>query len=386
MSFINSSLIAQILRERFGKQITVQNVQIERYAEQGFLSTVSHVIVEYVDNDGVKTLSLIAKIPLSESDRPVYHQCGYYAHELLAYREILPKINALLDEPVTAEVYYTDTSTKAVLMEDLGKRGYKAASHSTDQLLAFDDCVAFFETLAKFHAVSHKVLIENPQLLDRIARNPSYEKIRCERLVNIFAPITEAVLKAANYPESWLRELAKIQAYFPFGLSEECKTDNFRFNVFCHGDLSRSNILYKFEPNKKPKIKFIDFQVIKWLSPIYDIIYFTLNSMAFDTFEKHFEQLLDVYVDELNKNLQNVGTGVEYSKRELREDIQRAPLITCYAFSVLGVIMSDHTEIDNAVKTNKTGNEISVVNNMPFRKLYSKWFEYLVKNKWRLCV
>jgi aminoglycoside phosphotransferase (APT) family kinase protein len=72
------------------------------------------------------------------------------------------------------------------------------------------------------------------------------------------------------------------------------------FQVLNHGDIWLNNMMFKSDEEGKPlDVSMIDFQGPFWGSPVNDILYFLISSVADDIKIHHFDDFVEFYHDQL---------------------------------------------------------------------------------------
>lgn len=101
------------------------------------------------------------------------------------------------------------------------------------------------------------------------------------------------------------------------------------FQVLNHGDLI-NNMLFKNDEKGNPiDVKFIDFQLSFWGSPIADLMYFLLTSVRDEIKTAHFDELIAFYHKELIKSLKEL----KYCKDAPTLDVLKQDLMEKRGFS-----------------------------------------------------
>lgn len=156
------------------------------------------------------------------------------------------------------------------------------------------------------------------------------------------------------------------------------------FQVFCHGDPFTNNVLYTHDENKNPTdIIFIDYQVVFWSSPCYDLIYFFAASTEPDLKQTAFDDLILCYHEELVKNLKKLNYSKKIpSLRDLYIDILKRGFIGApLAFKALPFMFlapREDANIDNIVAD--AGDIRNAMFNSPvYVRQLEEWFKFLEK-------
>lgn len=102
------------------------------------------------------------------------------------------------------------------------------------------------------------------------------------------------------------------------------------FQVLNQGDQSVNNMLFKNDEKGNPiDVKFIDFQLSFWGSPMIDLIYFLLTSVRDEIKTAHFDELIAFYHKELIKSLNEL----KYSEDAPTLDVLKQDLMEKRGFS-----------------------------------------------------
>lgn len=108
----------------------------------------------------------------------------------------------------------------------------------------------------------------------------------------------------------------------------------FKFSVLNHGDFRNENLLLRYASNGMVDgVKFVDFQISYWSTPVCDFMYLLLHSAQADVLENHFEILLEWYLECLNTKLKTLSCSTIYTKQNFLQDLQ-----TLYFFPILLVM------------------------------------------------
>ncbi|CAK9187022.1 unnamed protein product, partial [Ilex paraguariensis] len=128
------------------------------------------VQVTYEFQNDKKERSFIYKIPFNHPHYEAVRQLGMYETETNMYKTILPKLNAILPQPISPQCFLlADRDT--LVMEDLAAYGYRNGPARLD----FDHCVILFKTIAKFQAASYKLSLDDPTLKNVISQTQLYQ-------------------------------------------------------------------------------------------------------------------------------------------------------------------------------------------------------------------
>lgn len=79
------------------------------------------------------------------------------------------------------------------------------------------------------------------------------------------------------------------------------------FHVMNHGDIWLNNMMFRSdEEGNTVDVKLIDFQIAFWASPVVDLMYFLVSSVADDIKIDEFDNLVEFYHEQLTSALKQV--------------------------------------------------------------------------------
>ncbi|XP_055923412.1 uncharacterized protein LOC129953900 [Eupeodes corollae] len=258
---------------------------------QNFGSIMTRVFVQYKTNGDLepRTKSYIVKSSFEGDDfaNEVMKPYNIYTREMDIYREIIPKLNALLEEigdmdkmfPETIAVDY-DLST--IIFEDLSERQYIMCDKTKG--LDMDQTKLCLKKLAKMHATSAVLNEREPGIFN------GYDRGMFNRYTNSYGPLyignLEACYKTVSQWKDYREYAEKLLALKPklleYGKQAFDLTDG-HVNVFAHGDFWINNVMFNQEPNQQPNdVILIDFQFSCWGSPAIDLHWFFNTSLKED--------------------------------------------------------------------------------------------------------
>lgn len=79
------------------------------------------------------------------------------------------------------------------------------------------------------------------------------------------------------------------------------------FQILNHGDIWLNNMMFQSDADNNPlDVSMIDFQGPFWASPVVDIMYFLLSSVADDIKVEHFDHFVEFYHEQLTEALKKL--------------------------------------------------------------------------------
>jgi len=115
------------------------------------------------------------------------------------------------------------------------------------------------------------------------------------------------------------------------------------FATFAHCDLWINNIMLQNKNGNPSKVKFVDFQLYNYKSPVLDVLNILMTSVQTEVLEAEFDNLIKYYHSELIFKLRQLGVDTDpfsyqHFEKELKIDTPKACvwLLTFIPFVVFG--------------------------------------------------
>lgn len=288
-----------------------------------FTSAIIRLKVEWYQDSKPQYKDLVLKIANSDRSKLYFSRFDFYHKEIRTYAEMIPRMIQILGDRIFP-THYGTTKAGCLVFENLQSQGYK--SGEKDEFFDLEQSYPILQALAQFHAASYKIRQENPEILDQAAfhrtisidaRQDSIDtwrpvmcKLLCQRQAAHLIPKLEVAF-------SYLRENDDV-------VYSAVKSHHFKLLVFNHGDFRKENLQLKYDAQGTiENVKFIDFQACWWSSPAYDFLVHLLFSVQIEIVEKHFETLVDEYLANLKKALNDLKCFYDYEKVDFMKDVRR---------------------------------------------------------------
>ncbi|XKL69525.1 hypothetical protein PGB90_007294 [Kerria lacca] len=373
-------------------KITIKEYKInERIteSENNIFTEIIKMDIVYLIGDEFYNKSFLIKYPFTTFVYSSLSAVGTYNKEVYVYESILSEMNRILDHEISPHVYIV-ANREILILQDLSYFGFQT-KNNRKQLTLQESKIAL-KTLAKFHAASYKLNLQNTNLFNKEFKGISNILNIVVEIIEIWLPIISAVLEKENFLPQQIQKLSSFSEKFVEKFTAIFEGFDTEFSVLNHGDFRTTNILLKYNDQGDPiEAKLIDYQLCHWTSPAYDIIYFFVSSLPFDIFEKHSEDLYDTYLKTLNKTLIKLNCQYQYQKTELKNSIDKMKLFYLPCFLLLGILIGDLNCFNfnlSCMKGNSKKNDISLTdmidkihNDELFRTSLHKWFQYFVTNE-----
>lgn len=296
------------------------------------ISNIIDLTIEYEEDGRENRKYLIMKVPTNQEASSFHDELGFFTKEALMYDIIIPRLNNYLEVSLTPFCFKTIDS-RIIILENLTISNYEKGSN--DRLNA-NQCRRIIKDLAHFHAATYKVSQDDPDILSNKILHISPTLEWRQRMAIFWEPIFMELLAKSN--ESLL--IPKFQNVSHYLKREDddatskLQYSKFKFSVLNHGDFRNENLLLRYASNGMVDgVKFVDFQISYWSTPVCDFMYLLLHSAQADVLENHFEILLEWYLECLNTKLKTLSCSTIYTEQNFLQDLQ-----TLYFFPILLVM------------------------------------------------
>ncbi|XP_069701081.1 uncharacterized protein [Periplaneta americana] len=298
------------LREYHG-QVTVTDVDVEVSTAKGenYLSSIQRL---KVTTEGGGVYRLLVKICLEEgASGEVMKNSSIYRREMVIYRDILPKMHALLQEalpdsfePLAPRCYYA--CMDFLVMEDLTAAGFKMENFTVG--LDLQRCLVIMRTIARFHAASVILHQRDPGCMKDFLVNFFHDPSIQSTWTRFFSGMATTLVEELD---TWSDEFKKYADVLRRQIPDVMKLlqqttlrDDSSFNVLTHSDLWVNNIQFSKDGSRA---RLVDFQFSSFGTPVLDLHYFLTNSVTMDVRMNHTDSLLQEYHNTLCDTLTALG-------------------------------------------------------------------------------
>ncbi|XP_003706466.2 uncharacterized protein LOC100880729 [Megachile rotundata] len=357
--------IESVLREKLDNQIIVENYTTKPLLPPGenYGSSIFSVHVELTNKKTGKNeeLHLIAKmVPPTEFQKRLFNSSRTFIKEIFMYDNIVPTYNKLELEcgfreselfDILPKFYGSRLSSRpdadfdddaVILMENLKIKGYYTGERTKGYDL--EHATATVKTLARFHALGIATKQKKPGMFEVFKM---YAK--CLPGEDIGGSAFKSILiKIKNDPE--------MSPYFErcFKILSEVTADNIWTDSYqepwtsiIHSDFWVNNVM--FHRNNKgvlDSVKFVDFQMYLYASPLRDLIFFLYSSVDLEVTDEQIDDLMDLYYDSFVNTLSKMGCNTdaftkEEFKKKIDNDAEREFIHACFMVKLLTLSTKD---------------------------------------------
>lgn len=323
-----------------------------------------------------ESLSLIIKCPLNTGMIKEFFE-GIYDSESVFYNEILPLGRQLVNRSFTAEHFQSPIS-KVVVLEDLNVKGFVMAEKVKQ--LDFEHCQLYVIAAANLHAMSLAVHKQDPDLIYRISKEKLFSNDLDQDMIktnkNMINYCVECFSKhVLEFSENdRISTVIQKSSTLIWDLLVKDMMPNETFNTLNQGDPWLTNMMFKRDENGEAyDIKLIDFQCLRYASPITDLVFFIWTSANYDVLQNKLDALYELYLKSLNSTLEEMKFEEKLSMKSVKEQVvQLSPLVLWIVLVGRPMVMkSSYTDMDSIYSQCKE--EYSPDRN-PYEALYDESF------------
>ncbi|XP_065365871.1 uncharacterized protein pkm [Calliphora vicina] len=320
-------ILKKFLDAKYGHQ--KYNYQIKGAAKKGdnYMGVVYRVTIK-THNDNANKQSVILKVPPSNLlQRNQFFARAGFLREALAYEKFLPLVedfqkskgldvsDRFFEYP---QCYFTSTEEfdETICMNDLQVEGF--FMHNRFEPLTLDHVVYIMGIYAKLHATSLAMKDQIPEKINSFKNiSDIFEQRKNDvQLNDYFESLKRSALESID-KEHEQAYWDKLNEYFNSGTFYELmltlldSNTSEPYSVICHGDCWINNVMFKQENGKVVDARLIDWQIMRYSSPIIDIMYFLMSSTTREFRKQHFQQVLHGYHCAVQEHIKKLDSDPE---------------------------------------------------------------------------
>ncbi|XP_063224834.1 uncharacterized protein LOC134532339 [Bacillus rossius redtenbacheri] len=199
-----------------------------------------------------------------------------------------------------------------LLLENLKSQGYRTGDRVAGLDLKHTEMVIKY--LARFHATTLAVKLQKPDVFSRTVLKA------CEAFKIRWLTKEKDEVRVLTFVESLriipicqqnidiLKEHAR--KYVEYSHNDTIETPKQPFATIVHNDLWTNNIMFKYSSEEESEpldVKMLDFQVVRYGSPISDVIFFLSTSTEKGIVSQYLDNILKLYHDSFTHWLTKLG-------------------------------------------------------------------------------
>lgn len=329
-------------KKNYPVSIKVTNHTVESAVAAGnnYGSLMLRVKIKYQKqaNDEEHHVSLIVKAPLTGGHIEQLKEVmpDLYQTEPLFYSKYIVETYKHAKHNIVPR-HYASPIPQCVVLEDLKVAGYKMVDRQ--KLLDFDHCQLYIKASAKLHALSIAVNNDNPDLIQSLVKQtaemePAMEKVYRDMTIHglrCMAAYTEEKPGCQEYSDA-ITEFVESNKCWNTYL--EIEKFDAPVKALTQNDPWCTNMMFKYDASGKVQdIKLLDFQGLRFISPVVEFITFLWVSVNPEVRETRINDLYHFYCDSLNKSLEELDCSERLPFDLFKKEVVRlSPLalsITC---------------------------------------------------------
>ncbi|XP_017079974.2 uncharacterized protein LOC108113782 [Drosophila eugracilis] len=332
--WLNAKFIGDVLSAyENSPELNVTDLKITPASAQGdhYASVMFRTTAEYTTSKGKFVKPLIIKtMPEQEGHKKdMLSESHLFSTEIGAYTKALPEFERILREAgdntqlYVPCIYHSLAPRQVMIFEDLVPQGYSVIRNRPVKEVELKNV---FTKLAKWHAVSMKLMNEQPEFLKEF----QYGLIEMPTLMS--DPMVTSGMDTFLKTLDKIPEVTKYKPYF-----EKIKVDylqrmadvmqEFRKNyqsdgyyVMCHGDFHLRNMMFK----ENGDVMFVDFQICNLCPITIDLSYSIYMLMEPEQRWDLGKDIINYYFSVLVETLKKIGYKAEMpTKAGLWKQIHR---------------------------------------------------------------
>uniref|UniRef100_B3P6M3 GG11393 n=1 Tax=Drosophila erecta TaxID=7220 RepID=B3P6M3_DROER len=322
-AWLNAQFIGGILSEYEQlPDLKVTDLQVSPATAQGdhYASIMFRTKVEYTTPKGKFSKPLIIKtMPEQEGHKKdMLAESHLFATEIGMYCHALPEFERILREAgdntklYVPCIYHSLMPRQVMVFEDLVAQGYTVIRDSPPSL---GDLKLAFDKLAKWHAVSMKVINEQPDFLKELKHGMwGMTTFLNDPIVTTGIPCFLKMLDKVPELTKYKPYFEKIRNNYMQQMSkvmEEYRTDPKpnRYYVLCHGDFHARNMMFKNnqETGDFEDVMLVDFQISNTCPITIDLIYSIFMLMDSEERWDLGKEYINYYFSVLSETLRKIG-------------------------------------------------------------------------------
>ncbi|XP_046684344.1 uncharacterized protein LOC124370088 [Homalodisca vitripennis] len=377
--FLNSEFLAECLRNELrNQQIIVQSYNTSRAVPPGENFNCCPLRVRiyfknHPEDSKLHFISIIIKADPNES-QTIDAVNTFHFTEIQFYSKFIPEIRKLASTQLAPKSLFSPKVT-IVILEDLQEQGFKMAKKA--KMLDFDHCLLYFKSAAILHAVSFVVHQNNPSLLEYIGKEKlfAYDLEISVMIKNCIRNGQKCLSECAEKTDIFKKYSQLIKETIPFlwDMLVEALKPSAVLNTINQGDPWTTNMMFKYdEGGNVCDIRLLDFQLVRYGSPVSDLVYFIWTSATHEVRSHRLDELYHVYVEIFNKTLRELNCNKSISYELIRNEERRLSPLAIYLMAMYRPFNSENS-VTSVEPFFCKENEDQEVQNI-YRKYYDEEF------------
>lgn len=298
----------------------------------GFVGQMFKAII----SEGERKEVYLCKIPpLDDARREQFSAMAAFAREAFVYEKFLPMVfeyqrekgiesreNGFFHTPRCYYAHCDEVAQESVIvMEDLRLREFRLWDKR--QPVDYEHARLFMTHLGRLHAISLAMKRDRPEEFEQFKLPNPFDPILEEDgpFRNMILSQLQMVIDALDAEDT--EALAKMEQLKANVFRELLRCGNAAlaepYAVAGHGDCWTNNMMFLYQNGSPQEIILFDWQVLRYVTPVQDLVYFLFSCTDGDFRRKHYEEMIDLYYSSLS-------TMVAKLKHDVNELFPRSAL------------------------------------------------------------
>lgn len=327
---VYQELLKHIVENNFKVPFEDCTTDVSRGVEKGknFMGVLYRVLVSYRSESKDEKFHLMVKLaPQNLKVRKQLKMNMNFAREAMFYDVVIPMFKLFQEEKgikiekegffEVPEVLATSTQdhNEGIFMKDLGRLGFAVNDRSDD--ITFEHVNLVLRALAKFHALSFAIKDQKPELMQKFKNMPDFfvnkDKESRERAEAWYKNLRDEMADSvANHNNQMLKKRVDLfvkQDFTAFCSSMFDEKESEPYAVLTHGDCCIRNMLFRQNAEGAvDDVRLLDFQQMRYASPICDVSFFLFASTNHSLRKKNFKSFLETYYSALSAYIERLGS------------------------------------------------------------------------------
>ncbi|XP_008195690.1 uncharacterized protein LOC103313645 [Tribolium castaneum] len=249
---------------------------------------------------------------------------------------------------------------EVIILENMKSNGFFL--HNRNNSMNKDHVLKVIKLYGKLHAISFALKDQKPEIFQALAEKftdvmkIASETMKLDDETNFFQEIIDA---AKEKNEHEIVEKAHI-------LNKKSRTHNDitdpsdPYAIILHGDCWNNNFMFKYKDDEKMQLSevcFLDFQLSRLASPVYDLSYFLFCCLS-EKEAENFDEIIDVYYESFCSFVKKLGSDPDkvFPYEELLNQWKKFSLFGLVMMpNILRACVQDKDEVKDLAELVETG-------------------------------
>uniref|UniRef100_A0A182K9B0 CHK kinase-like domain-containing protein n=1 Tax=Anopheles christyi TaxID=43041 RepID=A0A182K9B0_9DIPT len=271
-------------------------------------------------SEGDRSEVYLCKIPpLDDARREQFGSMAAFAREALVYDRFLPTIyeyqrgkgivsadDGFFHTPHCYHAHCDETTQESVIiMEDLRLREFRL--WNKHNIIDYAHATLFMTHLGRLHAISLAMKCDQPEKFEPFKLpNPFDVMLKADGpFRNMILSQLQMVIDALDEQDTIERAKMEQLREDVFDELARCGTAQLAepYTVVGHGDCWTNNMMFRYEEGIPQEIVLLDWQVMRYVTPVQDLVYFIFCCTDGEFRRKYYHEMIDVYYSSLSTML-----------------------------------------------------------------------------------